>query len=110
MQAFLSPNYLRLFLVILVPSYFSFLLIAALVDWRLARICTVLGIDKSHHFIVANMVPKPVFDTMINRLGKASEVRRRMILWLRIWRFVSDIFFWLFAIFFVTGVFSLSRT
>jgi len=92
----LDTAYLRLVLIVLLGSYFPFLALAACMDWKLLKECARIGIPKPARFIDGRSTSKPLVAQFVEVLRKSGS---RFALWLTIWEFVSNAYFWLLIAF-----------
>ena len=92
----LGTAYLRLVLLVIVGSYFPFLALSALMDWKLAKECIRVGIRKPASFIDHRSTSRALVAHFVEVLRRKNS---RFAIWLTIWEFVSDAYFWLLIAF-----------
>ncbi len=88
----LSPPFLRLLLIVLLPAYFSFLFVSFVADRRLASFCASHRLVKDRLFIASSYVPQKDYKATLVRLEAIGEGGRSYAIWLKTWRFISHVF------------------
>jgi len=92
----LETAYQRLALDALLASYFPFLAISAFMDWMLEKECARKRMRKPARFIDRRSASRALIAHFVQVLKKNGS---RFALWLTIWEFVSDVYFWLLLTF-----------
>lgn len=94
-----SLPFLRVLLIALLTGNYAFLLLAYLVDRRLTALCRTRGITKGTRFVAAAYVRREQDAAMTEGLKTRAADHPEYILWLKIWRFGSDVFLVLLLVF-----------